>query len=151
MAGYVDVLGLKQLRKSLKGLENEREWAKALSGMNRDLARDVAGWSNSAAAAMGGQQAHFAGAFRGYATATAARVEIAGARSPRGKFRAAPAFWGRKSHQFKGKPWIGASWDVGVSGEGPYALNDTIARRSVEIDARIKKTIDEITGGAFGD
>jgi hypothetical protein len=149
MAGSVDIYGLKELRKSLKGLENEREWAKALSGFNRDLARDVAGWSNSAASAMGGQQAHFAGAFRGYATATAARVEIAGPRSPRGKFRAAPAFWGRKSHNAKGKPWIGASWDVGISGQGPYALNDTIARRSVEIDARIRKIVDDIAGGAF--
>ena len=126
--------------------------ARGYGGMSyRDLARDVAGWSNSAASAMGGQQAHFAGAFRGYATATAARVEIAGARSPRGKFRAAPAFWGRKSHNAKGKPWIGASWDVGVSGEGPYAINEAIARRSVEIEARFRRLIDEVTGDAFPD
>jgi hypothetical protein len=141
----VDIPDLKALRKSLKGLENEREWAKALSGMNRDLARDLAGWSNSAASSVSAQAGHFAGAFKGLATATAGRVVVGGARTPKGKYRAAPAFWGTKAQG----NWIGTGWEVGVPGQGPYALNETIARRSVEIENRMRAVVDKVTDGAL--
>ena len=83
----------------------------------------------------------------GIATQTQARVEVAGQRSPKGKARANPAFWGRNSQG----NWIGTSWDVGVSGEGPYAINETIARRYVEIEARMRRLIDDLAGRAFPD
>lgn len=146
-SGEVRVENLKDLRKELKKLEDAKPWLKHLTATNRDLARDVAGWSRAAAVAMGGQQAHFADALFGRATQTQARVEVAGPRSPKGKVRANPAFWGRNSQG----NWIGASWDVGVSGEGPYAINEAIARRSVEIEARFRRLIDEVTREAFPD
>jgi len=146
-SGEVKIDGLKELRKELKKLEDAKPWLKHLTATNRDIANDVAGWSRAAAVAMGGQQRHFADALFGRATQTQARVEIAGARSPKGKVRANPAFWGRNSQG----NWIGASWDVGVTGEGPYAINETVARRSVEIEARFRRLIDEVTGDAFPD
>lgn len=148
-SGEVRIENLKDLRKELKKLEDAKPWLRHLTATNRDLARDVAGWSRAAAVAMGGQQAHFADALFGRATQTQARVEIAGPRSSRGKVRANPAFWGRLAHNPPN--WIGASWDVGVSGEGPYAINEAIARRSVEIEARFRRLIDEVTGDAFPD
>ena len=94
---------------------------------------------------MGGQQAHFAGALFGRATATQARIEVAGDRSPRGKVRANPAFWGRRAHQDKGKPWIETSWDVGVPGEGPYAINSAIGRhRDDRDDQRYDRRLDDV-------
>jgi len=146
-SGEVRIDGLRGLRKELKRLEDARPWLKELTAANRDIARDVTGWSRAAAAAMGGQQAHFADALFGRATQTQARVEVAGQRSPKGKARANPAFWGRNSQG----NWIGTSWDVGVSGEGPYAINETIARRYVEIEARMRRLIDDLVGRAFPD
>ena len=146
-SGEVKIDGLKELRKELKKLEDAKPWLKHMTATNRDIARDVAGWSRAAATAMGGQQAHFSSALFGRATQTQARVEIAGERTPKGKVRANPAFWGRNSQG----NWIGTSWDVGVTGEGPYAINETIARRSVEIEARFRRLIDEVTGDAFPD
>lgn len=146
-SGEVRIENLKDLRKELKKLEDARPWLKEMTAANREIARDVTEWSRAAAVAMGGQQAHFAGALSGRATQIAARVEVAGARTPKGKARANPAFWGRNSQG----NWIGASWDVGVSGEGPYAINEAIARRYVEIEARFRALIDRVTGEAFPD
>ena len=146
-SGEVRIENLKELRKELKKLENARPWLKEMTATNRAIAQDVAGWSRAAASAMGGQQAHFADALFGRATQIQARVEIAGERTPKGKVRANPAFWGRNSQG----NWIGASWDVGVSGEGPYAINETIARRYVEIEARMRRLIDDLAGRAFPD
>ena len=147
MAGAFDVgiPDLKAFRKTLRGIEGEKEWAKALGRFNRDVARDFAGYSMSAAQSMGGQQAHFANALTGRATQREARIEVAGPRTPKGKARANPAFWGTKAQG----NWIGTSWDVGVTGQGPYAINDQIARRSVEIETRMRGVIDEVTRGAF--
>jgi len=145
--GDVSIPSLKELRKELKKLEDARPWLKELTAANRDVARDVAGWSRAAAVSMGGQQAHFADALAGRATQTQARVEVAGARTPKGKARANPAFWGTKAQG----NWIGTSWDVGVSGQGPYAINEAVARRYVEIEARFRRLIDDLTHAAFPD
>ena len=147
MAGEVKIEGLAGFRQELRKPESDTNWNLELTRGMRSIAQKAAAWSQDEATAMGGQQAHFAGALFGRATASQARIEVAGPRSPKGKVRANPAFWGRNSQG----NWIGASWQVGVSGEGPYAINETIARRYVEIEARMRRLIDDLAGRAFPD
>lgn len=148
----VRVEGLKELRKVLKQAEDPKAWGKELGRANRDGARQVASWAQGEARAMGGPFAHFAGEISGRATQTAARVQI--------DSTANATFWGAKgrsgwNYGNAGAPqhpaWVGASWEVGVVGQGPYAINETIARRSVEIDAIYRSVIDRILSEAFSD
>lgn len=75
---------------------------------------------------MGGEQRHFASAIKGRGTVTGARIQIDGLAGSDG------AFWGAKQYrQFN--PWVGNSWSAGVAGQGPYAINDTIAEMQDEI------------------
>ena len=77
-------------------------------------------------------------------TASAARYEVAGKRTPRGKAKANPAFWGRKSQG----NWIGNSWDVGGPG-GPFAINDTVRDEGQFIEEAYGKAVDRLTRQAF--
>lgn len=140
----VEVVGLADFRRELAKLEPDSEWNKEFARTHRDLAQEMAGLSRSRAAGMGGQQAHFAAALTGTGNASAARVQVGGARTPKGKYRANPAFWGRKSQG----NWIGTSWDVGGPG-GPYAINDTIAANGHRIDDAYGRLVDRTTRGAF--
>jgi len=147
VAGEVKIEGLAGFRKELRKLESETNWNLELTRGMRSIAQKVAAWSQDEATAMGGQQAHFAGALFGRATASQARVEIAGKRTPKGKVRANPAFWGTKAQG----NWIGTSWDVGVMGEGPYAINAAIYEHGDDILDDLRRLIDDITREAFGD
>lgn len=138
--------GLNETRKALREAEDPKRWGKELARLNREMSSKVTDWSAATARGMGGQQAHFAGALKARATQTQGRVEVGGPRTPKGKARANPAFWGRKSQG----NWIGTSWDVGDSSGGPYAINETIARRKVEIDTLQRGVIDRVLGDAFG-
>lgn len=127
----VEITGLRAFRKELKTLENPRQWTTELGRLNRTIAKEAAAESRSAAQAMGGPQRHFAAAIKGYGSAAAARVRIADE-------NAYAAFWGAKQrtgwnagNQTPNQPeWVGASWDVAVRGQGPYAINDTIAENA---------------------
>jgi hypothetical protein len=124
----VEVSGLNAFRRELKTLENSREWTKELGALNRVIAKDAAADARAAAEAMGGVQKHFAAAIKGYGAAAAARIRIADE-------RANAAFWGAKQrtgwnagNQAPNQPeWVGNSWDVAVRGQGPYAINDSVA------------------------
>lgn len=151
-ADLVRIDGLKELRKALRAAEDPKAWGKELGRANRDGARQVAAWAQATAQAMGGPFAHFAPQISGRATQTAARIQI--------DSTANATFWGAKgrsgwNYGNDGAPqhpeWVGSSWDVGVVGQGPYAINDTIARRSVEIDVIYRAVIDRIAGEAFPD
>lgn len=144
--------GLKELRKELRKAEDPKSWGKALGRANREGAQRVATWSQGAAQSMGGPYAHFASMISGRATQTAARIQI--------DSTANATFWGARGRSgwnygnggFAQHPeWVGNSWDVGRTGQGPYAINETIARRAVEIDAIYRGVIDEIYAGAFPD
>lgn len=50
-------------------------------------------------------------------------------------------------------PWIGSDWDVGVAGQGPYAVNDVLAENADRIDAMYLDALEEFAKqtGAFPD
>jgi len=147
MAGEVKIEGLAGFRKELRALEGETNWNRELTRGMRTIVRVAAGWAQDEAETMGGQQRHFAGALSGRATASQARIEVVGERTPAGKTRANPAFWGTKAQG----NWIGASWDVGVLGEGPYAINAAIYKHGDDILDEVRDLIDDITKQAFDD
>ena len=144
MTEHVEVRGLDAFRRELSKIDAEQEWKKEIAGVHRELAQDVAGKAADRARSMGGQQRHFADALAGRGTTTAARIEVAGKRTPRGKAKANPAFWGRKSQG----NWIGTGWDVGGPG-GPYAINATIADNGEFIEEAYGKAVDRFTRTAF--
>lgn len=151
----VETIGLREFRQQLKQAENPRRWTTELGRSQRDIAKKVAGWSQFAASGMGGPQGHFAGAIKGRGGATGAYIQIADE-------EANMAFWGGKKrtgwytrYRFKDSPraqhpaWVGNSWDVGVAGQGPYAINDTIAERLDDIQQMYGEAVDRIWGEAL--
>lgn len=151
--GRVVIVGLDDLRRELRRLEDPKGWTKKLSGLQRTIAREAAGWARSEAAGMGGPFAHFANAIRGYGTVSGARIGI-------GNGNANATFWGAKKRtgwnagnggKAQHPSWVGASWDVGVHGQGPYAINQAIANHLPDIIDRYSEGIDDITRRAFPD
>lgn len=140
----VEIRGLKEFRHELSKIDGEAKWGKEIATTHRELAQDVAAKSADRARSMGGQAGHFADALAGRGTQAAARIEVAGKRTPKGKAKANPAFWGRKSQG----NWIGNSWEVGGSG-GPYAINATIAANGQFIEEAYGKAVDRLTRQAF--
>lgn len=147
----VQVVGLREFRAELKQLENSKRWLQDLGRAQREIANKVAGWSRFAAAGLGGPHKHFAGAIVGRGGVTGARIQIADE-------NANAAFWGAKQGTSGWNAggdtpnlpsWVGNSWDVGVAGQGPYAINDTIARKADEILRMYGDAIDQITADAF--
>lgn len=127
----VSAVGLKELRKELKALGPQ--WPKELSKVHRAIAKDVQGRAKSNAPGVGRQQARMAGAIKASGTATGAALTV----TQSGRYPYANvAFWGKikRTGWYAGGhgaaqslPWVGANWDVGVNGQGPYALNDAVA------------------------
>lgn len=151
----VEVQGLAELRRELRRLENPREWTKELGRVQRDVAKKAAGWAQTSAKGMGGPQSHFATAIRGRGGVTGARIVVA-------RPEANAAFWGAKKRtgwyaryrysQSTGQQhprWVGASWDVAKAGEGPYAINASLAARMPEIERMYLAGIDALTKRAF--
>lgn len=146
----MEVIGLREFAAELRQLQNSRRWLQELGKSQREIARKVAGWSRFAASGMGGPQRHFASAIAGSGGVTGARVQIA---DP----NAYAAFWGAKQrsgwnvgNETPNLPrWVGNAWDVGVAGQGPYAINETVATRTDEILRMYGEAIDRITADAF--
>ncbi len=146
----VYIYGLPELRRELKKLDNPRQWTTELGRVQRRIAQQVASWARGTAEGMGGPQKVFASAIVGRGTATGARIQIA-------KADAYAAFWGAKQrsgwnvrNETPNLPrWVGNSWDVGVAGQGPYAINDTIADRMDDIVRAYREGIDDLTAQAF--
>ena len=146
----VEVVGLSAFRKELRQLEDPKPWTRELGKVNRELAKKGAEWAQAEARGMGGEQKHFADAIRGYGSAASARVGIASANKGQKNWGAYGAFWGSKVNpQFDW--WVGASWDVAVHGQGPYAINDALATRIRQLEALYINGIEDITRRAFPD
>lgn len=156
MAGpTVEVEGLRDLRRELRRLGPE--WPKAMRKGFKAISDEVATRARPRASAMGGVQAKAAGKIRGYAGAAEASVG-----APSGGI-AAVAFFGAKKHtgwyanpRYAGSPpqhpkWVGNSWEAGVAGQGPYAINDAVAAEVPWILAQFETVIDEVTAKAFPD
>jgi len=141
----VEVEGLASFRKELRALEGETNWTRELTRGMRGIAKTAAGWSRQEALGMGGQQAHFADALAGRASGITARIEVAGPRTPAGKARANPAFWGTKAQG----NWIGTSWDIGVPGQGPFAINAALFRHGDDLVDEVGDLVEYIAAEAF--
>lgn len=114
-----------------------------IASINQVIADLLAEKSRRQATSMGGVYAKGAPAIVGAANVKAARIRVKATK----QYRFAPAaFWGTKrrtgwyaARRFEGNsaqqhpPWVGASWDVGVKGQGPYAINDAIAENIEEM------------------
>lgn len=149
----VEFVGLNELRRELRKLEDSRAWARALGKIHRGVAKEVASTARSYAQSMGGPQKHFASAIKGYGTVREARVGLSDPNSY-------AAFWGAKQDHTgwnagnRGRPnqpeWIGNSWDVATKGQGPYALNDAVADRLPWIEQTMATEVDRLLRSAFG-
>ena len=148
----VRVVGLIDFRRELKALEGDTNWARELTKVHQKVARKGASAARAEASAMGGQQRHFASSIGGRGLATSARIEVSG--------EANAVFWGTKGKgtgwntEFgttQNPPWVGASWDTGVAGEGPYAINDAIAKNVEEIVDFYSEMLDDLARRAFPD
>lgn len=129
------IRGVKEFRRALKSIGPE--WSKELRVVHKRIADMVVPHAQSRARGMGGVQAKAASRIVGRANQREARIGVS---ATGGVPFANVAFWGAKKRtgwyargRYSGSParqhpeWVGNSWDVGVPGGGPYAINDTIA------------------------
>lgn len=148
-----EVRGLKDFRRELKAAS--ADLPKALRSAQKEIADEVADRAQSQASGMGGIQAKAAGSIRGYATPVQASIGF-----PSGGVAGA-AFWGTlrrtgwyAAARYAGGPpntprWVGASWEPGVAGQGPYAINDALAAFLPELDERYLTMIEDLASKAF--
>lgn len=149
----VSVDGLKELRRDLKALGPQ--WPKELTKLHKEIARTVQVAAVANAAGMGRMQRKEAGAIKASGTQDSAALRVA--QSSRYPF-ANPAFWGKIKRtgwyagghgRAQSLPWVGSDWQVGVKGEGPYALNDAVADKIPEIMREYGHMLDELFHRAF--
>jgi hypothetical protein len=157
MAGpaAVEIEGLKDFRKELKALGPE--WPKALRKQYKTISDHVAQRAAAKASSLGGVHAKAAPKIKGHATASEASVGV-----PSGG-AASVGVWGAKRHtgwyakpQYADSPpqhpkWVGNSWEPGVAGQGPYAINSAIAAELPFIEQAFGAAIDDVTARAFPD
>lgn len=149
----VSVQGLSDFVKELKGLEGGMDNRKELAKAHRAVAVKVAAWAKLAARTRAERKgSRF---IKGTGTAYGASITVAK--------RANPVFWGAKRHfgwyadpRFDRSPaqfpaWVGQKWDVGVSGQGPYVINDTIASHLKQIEEMFGQAVDDAMHRAFPD
>lgn len=146
-----EIVGLKEFRKELRRLDNPRVITRELGAEFRGIAKDVEGWSQSRARALGGPFAHFAKQIKGRGGATGARITVGS--------DANATFWGAKASTGwnagnDGRPqhpeWVGTGWDVGGTG-GPYAINAAIRAHEDQIVDDVGDAIERIAAKAFPD
>lgn len=157
----IKVVGLKEFRKALRSLSEPKAWTKELSAIHKTIANEVTVRARAEASAMGGAQRHFAGAIRGYGTAQAARVGLSSADQGGRNWGANAAFWGVKDSTSGWNdgnsvpnlkdPWVGNSWDTGVAGQGPYAINDAVAAELPRIEDQYGDAFEDLAHRAFPD
>lgn len=151
----VQVQGLAELRKELRLLNGGKKWASELGKVSRKVSRAATLWARGEAVGMGGVQAHFARSIRGAGGAAGARIAVGkeanaafwGAKKRTGWY-ASPRFSGGKGNQ---PDWVGATWQVAVAGQGPYAINAALAAHINELIDMYADGIDDITSRAFPD
>lgn len=102
---------------------------------------------------MGGPFALFLRHIRGRGTQTEARIEvdpIANATYWGAKKRTG---WNRRNRNSAPQhpEWVGASWTPAVAGQGPYAINDALARHRDEILDMFGEAVDRTAARAFPD
>lgn len=158
MGAPVEVQGLTEFRRALRAMDPA--FARELSKTHRGIAKRAGMASRTKAQSLGAPQRREAGAIGWSGTMTGAVVRVS--QSARFPF-ANPTFWGRTSRtgwyaekwaashsgRAQGLPWVGSSWDVGVRGQGPYAINDAIADELPSIMKDYSEALDDLFGRAF--
>lgn len=156
-AAAVQVVGLAELRKELRKLEEPKGWTRELAKVHRTLARDLQPRAQAEAASLGGQQRHFAKAIKGYGNASGARLGIASAGKGQRNWGANAATWGVKDNVTGWNrsgtpnlkvPWVGNTWDV-QQGQGPQPIVNTIVRETPHIVNAYGGMVDDLTRLAF--
>ena len=152
MSDGIYVEGLREFTGALKRIDHEL--VDALKRAHKVIADEAAQQSQRRARGMGGVRAKAAGKITGRASTDGALVGV-----PSGI--GAVAFWGAKRHtgwyaapRFSESPrqhpeWVGNSWEAGVAGQGPYAINDAIASYLPRLMEDFERMVDEATAQAF--
>ena len=146
---------MREFRAALK--QAGPEFPKELRAVHKEIADDAARDSQSAARGLGGVQRKAANTIKGRATQREARIAVSGMRG-----LGNVAYWGAKKRTgWYGKPkfrgsgarqhpvWVGNSWEVAVPGQGPYAINNTLARNLPQYLDRYMEAIDRLAKEAF--
>ncbi len=152
-----EIRGIREFRRELSKIDGL--WAKELRRVSKDVADQGALYSRREASALGGVHRHSQDAIRGYATANDAKVGVsAGKRFP----EANVAFWGAKQRtgwygggqyrQSRGQqhpPWVGNNWVPARRGQGPYAINEALAKNLDRLLAMYLDMVEDMTREAF--
>ena len=155
----VTTKGISEFRKELKALG--KEWPRQVGMVNRVVAKKASEKARYRAASGRPIQRRAAGAIKGTGTVAGAAVAV---KPGAATAMANVAFWGVKrrvgwyaqdryagSSPQRHPAWIGSSWQVGVAGQGPYAINDAIAEYGDELLADWRDGMTELTARAFPD
>ena len=153
----VQIVGLADFRRDLKAVGDE--WPKELRKVNKAVADKARDWARGEASSLGGVHAKASPAIKSFATATQAKVGVT-VGDRRYPF-AAVATWGAKrrtgwyaarrytNSPRQHPPWVGNTWDTGVAGQGPYAINSAIARHERALAEMYMDGIEELAARAF--
>lgn len=154
----VKVEGLKELRTAFRKYGQDVDGKRPTARLNkayRSVSEVIASMSRSKAQSGTKLQAKMAGAIKPASTVVKGPT-IRVAKTGRNQ-AAFAAFWGQKrrsgwfaarkfdaydgQHQ-KLPEWVGISWDVGKKGQGPYAINETIAENTGRIVTDLRTALD---------
>jgi hypothetical protein len=154
----VTVEGLDEFRRELRKLGPQ--WGRQLRDVHKRIARRVDQWSEANARAGHPIQRAKAHNIRSSATASDARVGVASGPNT----AAGVAFWGVKrrlgwyaARRYENSApqnlpeWVGNTWDTGVRGQGPYAINLAVAEHLREIEDEYLEQLDRLSRRAFPD
>jgi len=154
---------IRQVRREIRRLDPEQagELKKRLKAANKHAADMIAAAAQAKAEALGGIHRRAAPQIKGSNVEKGIRIRVAN--SKKVPFAVA-ALWGRKGrsgwyldwtlhmkdlgHPTDGGPqfpkWVGATWEPGVKGQGPYAVNDAIAEKRDEIVEQWTRAIERL-------
>jgi len=154
----IKVEGMRELRAAFRKYGQEVDGKRATSRLTKaykSVSEMIATRSQAKARSGTKLQAKMAGAIRPAATVSKGPT-LRVAKTGRNQ-AAHAAFWGQKrrsgwfaadkykaydgQHQ-KLPEWVGAAWSVGKKGEGPYAINDTIADNTERIVLDLRSAIE---------
>lgn len=155
MAGpaAVEIKGLAEFRRALKAIGPE--WPKAMRLAHKQISTDVARTAQGISAGMGGVHAKAAGLIKGYASGTQASVGVPsgiGGAAEWGTLRHTGWYAAARYRASSGRqhpPWVGSSWEPGVAGQGPYAINSALAGDLDQVVEAFMHAIDDLTANAF--
>lgn len=157
MAGdpSIEIEGAKELRAALRATGSA--WPKELRKGYKRISDHVADAGRRRATSLGGVHALSAPGIRPYATQTNASVGVREGRVE------AVGIWGAKKHtgwyareRYASSPpqhpeWVGNNWEPATVGQGPYGLNDALAREVPWVLDAFADVVLDVTGRAFPD